>query len=551
MKKNIYIMIVLMASISIGCTSTVNKENLNTEQLPVKTQEIAATPQSGKTITISMRSPKTLNPLLNEDITVDNVLKLIFEPLFLLDEYQKPTPNIAESIELTSDGMSAIIKLKQNIKWHDGELLIANDVVFSLNTIRNSSDLTIYKNTMRNISTFSAIDDYNLKINFIQPFVGSLYLLNFPVIPAHYYVANNEQTNLNPIGNGAYKFISFENVKEMNLEKNDAFFKGNPLIDKVKVITTPDLETDMYSFDQGVIDEVSSNVLDLASYNAKNDTGVSEFVTSYYDLIGFNFNNTTLNDKNIRKAIAHAVPKNEIVQSIYLGHAIEAETPINPQSWASEPKTVNYGFDLDLSKELIETAGFLKDANGDLSKSVEGNISTLNFRILVNTENQERIKIATILKDNLESIGMKLEIISVPYEEYKEKIKQRDFDLCVAGYNMAVIPDLTFLLHSSNIENGSNIFAYNNEEMNAKITKVFVSKTDADIKTSLSELQIFISEELPCISVVFRKSAVLTNKRIYGEISPTTNNIYANINKWFVYEDSVTEAVEPTKEVTN
>lgn len=535
MKKLLYCLFVIMIILT-GCTGDNSEgETVQTVEASEEPVEAVLTPVQGGTLRLSMRAPKTLNPLLNEDVTVDNILKLLFEPVVTLDESQKPTPNLAE-FSFAPDGMSVLLTIREDAKWSDGLPVVADDIIFSLDTLRKASDTVVYKESVKNIVSFSSTDDHSIRIQYSQPFGGAAYLLCFPVIPMHYYLGEpdpSSEKNMKPVGSGLYQYTDYMNMKEMTLSSNSYSYRKKPYIENISVLITPDKESDIYALDQNQIDMVSAQISDWGKYRSTKEANITEYITSYYDFIGFNFNNELLSDKKIRTAIAYSINIDDMIDSIYLSHGMKTMTPINPEAWIYEPETMRYEYDTEASKRNINTAGYNLSKDGVMVKDVNGTMVNLYFRILVNEENSERVKIARILKENLSAVGIETEINSVPYEEYEEKLTTGDFDIFVGGFNLSVIPDLTFAFHSSQI-GVRNYFSYEDETMDSLLKEVFSATSETAFKKTLSNLQKYIADELPCISLVFRKSAVITDKGVMGDIKPVKNNVFANINEWYM-----------------
>ncbi|MDR2940903.1 MAG: peptide ABC transporter substrate-binding protein [Clostridiales bacterium] len=491
-------------------------------------------PQPGKSVSISTRPPKTLNPLLNEDITVDRALRLIFDSLARIDEFQKPAPSLAEWFVFSEDGLTLTLKLKDGLVWHDGEGITAYDIEYSINTIKAAGENTIYKKNVTNINSCTVTDYLTVDIVFNSVYGGNSYSLDFPIIPMHYYGGTPD--NMHPIGSAAYKFDYFEKDKEIGLVSNTAY-PEKPLIDQIIISITPNIDADRTSFEHGIIDAMTSDLVDLGKFRSSKEINITHYNTMYYDFIGFNYKNPVFSDVNIRKAIAHIISKEEIIESVYLGRATPTLMPVNPNSWLYDTDLADFNFNATLSQELIQASGYALDGDGFLSKDIEGTKHSLNFRILVNEENGERSKIAALLQKNLESVNVKGEIIEVPFEEYVQKINNREFDILVGGYNLSIFPDLTFLFETSSTASGTNIFSYSNPEMDSRLAAVRGSRNDTELKANTKALQQFMAQDIPCISLVFRNAALLTDTNIYGEIMPTVNNVFNNIHLWFVYEE--------------
>ena len=161
-KKFIAVLITTTFFLS-GCTNDksdlyekVEYTEISTSEKETYSDSKDVSPVNGGTLNLTMRQPKTLNPLINDDITVDSILHLVFETLFVLDENQKPTPNLADSYSFSEDGLTLTINMKNNMYWQDGTSISAEDVIFSLDTIRNSPEGSLYKNVLRNISSYNS-----------------------------------------------------------------------------------------------------------------------------------------------------------------------------------------------------------------------------------------------------------------------------------------------------------------------------------------------------------------------------------------------------------
>lgn len=543
MKNKILALLIVCIFFLGGCEKK-EQEQVETENDTNIIEEVTGNimPRSGGTLKLAMRTTQTLNPLVNEDETVNNILKLIYEPFIKLDASGKAIPNIAESWSFSDDGRTLTVQLKNGIIWHDGSELDAEDVVFSLTTIRNASENSVYKKCVENIANFSAQGRDVVNITFLHAFSSNINYLCFPVISSDYYKGQNVLTsskNMEPMGTGAFRFESFTPSKSLQLTATESSLKKRPYIDAIEAVIIPDKNTDLYSFDQGVIDAISAVETDMGKYDNSKNTRRFEYTTNYYDFVGFNFNRSILQDKIVRQAIAYAVPKKDIIEGVYLNHAVEAETVINPMSWLYEPNTKKYEYNLTQANQLLQQANWI-DTNGDKIRDRTTNeySEVLRLTILYNAENEERRQTAKRLADELKAIGFDIILDEQPYEIYAEKLRNKDFDLFVGGWQFSSILDFSFLFHTSQINGGSNFISYSNESMDALLTNAYNAVTEEAIKGAYSGIQKHIAEELPYISLVFRKSAVFTKERVNGDIKPLPDNIYDNIDEWFIYDNT-------------
>lgn len=511
------------------------------EQTEQKTQPVAEQQipvQEGGTLYLTMRNAKTLNPLLNQDASVDNILKLIYMPLIRLDENHKPAPLIAQDWSFDEGGAVLTLSLRSDIYWQDGTNLTADDVIYSFDTLARTADANaVYKGCMNYIRTYRKLSDYSIEIGFHQNFSGNLYALLMPIISRQYY--GNIKTSgkdMLPMGNGFFQFDSYLPAKEMRLKKCISSFGTTAHIDEIVVNISTDRDTDLYSFEQGLTDILFLGSFDIGKSDNENDTKYYSCTTNYYYFIGFNFSKSLFQDSNVRKAIASITPKESLLESVYLGHGVVAETPINPTYWFYEPEVSKYDFSISQAKEYLAASNW-KDNNEDgiLDRTTNELAETFRVSILYNTENEIRRQIAIRLGDELRGIGAEVSLDGQPYDVYTQKLQAGDFDLFVGGWQLSVIPNYSFMLHSAQV-GLTNYTRYQNGDMDALLGVAYNAVKEEDIKLAYSNLQKKITEELPYISIAFRDYTLLSSDRVHGNVKPLENNIFDNINEWFLYE---------------
>jgi len=509
-----------------------------------ETSPIPQTPIDGGVITMAMHMPFTLNPLLNEDPSVAEILRLIYEPLIMLDEQHRPVSHLLSSFELSEDGLVATLILHDNIHWEDGTRITAYDIIFSFETIQASRQNSIYRHVLDNISSYYVMgDDRTVSIVYSRPTNYSFaYRLNFPIIPRHHHNVTgrnipSSDVNMSPLGNGAFRIVNHRPMQELVLLPNNRSLRPRANIGRITVLIVPDFETKMHAFNERVIDVIATDVATWGRHRSTNTPVITPYVSNHYEFIGFNFTNLALTDVLVRRAIAHAINVDEIISSIYINQALRAHTPINPAAWFFAPSSIAYNHNTALARRMLEEAGFSHFSSRGFVGSAHGGIVTeLQLRILVNSENPERVSIANILSDSLRTLQIYTEVIVLDFDEYTAALERGDFDLFIGGINMPVYSDISFMFSSSSIpqQGGLNYFRYSSIIMDSLINQVTNSLTEEDFAQNIIQLQEFFSYELPVISLVYRKSALLTSNRISGEKHPTISNTFNDVHLWFV-----------------
>ncbi len=568
-KRHICLILVIFQVILLsGCVLKNNLEN--TDDLEMRTEEnIDNGPESGGELVVPISYRIMLNPLLKSDKFMYNFNKLIFEGLFDIDSAFKVNNVLAESYDFDSDGMILNIKLKSNVKWHDGEELTSDDVKFTIDTIKyamtnsslagNLADIIVSSDSLKYLKEVSVIDKYNLKLTFDRAHGDVLEGLAFPIIPKHAFQTGKDiktayanalkKDNYKPIGTGPYKEIEINKLRNITLEIFQDYWQAKPYISKIIGKTLKDEELAVTSFETGQTDLATSIGVDWEKYAQNKKVEIYEYASNRYEFLGFNFRDgifTGEKGKALRKAIAYAIDRQSIIQKVYLGHATRNDVPIHPESWLLSDEANSYGYNLNKARQIIVSAGW-KDVDGDgFFEDADGN--KLTIRLTTNSFNDLRRETANIIAENLTDLGINVikeyneniqedlteEAKASQWESMMQKLTTGSFEMVLLGWDLSYIPNLSFAFHSSQIEGGLNFIGYNNEKMDELLLRAQNTFRPEDKKKIYEEIQDLIIDELPYVSLYFVNSSILTNSKVYGEISPTEINMYNKITEWYI-----------------
>lgn len=495
-----------------GCAN--ENANENSENTKVE-QTVTHKAAVGGTITLAMHKPETLNPIKNRDNTVDRILRLIYEPLFVLDENMQIVPNLAESYTISVNTVT--IKLKSGVKWQDGNNVCADDVIYTLNQLEKAELDTIYKNCADNLNSYSKVDDLTVKISYSKGLGSIGYSLCFPIIPKHYYGGGTAE-DMKPIGNGSYIFSDYTLVKEMNLTASETGLNGRPYINNINVKIIPDIETEIQALEAGVVDAMVLDINKLGSLSTELSDNSCEFPTNQFEFVGFNIKNDLFSNVSVRQGFAHLIPRENIINDIYINKMTESVTPINPaNALTSKVGEDSYEFDINLANTLFSAGG--------------KGFSDFTFNILVNSENSARVESAKLISETLNSVGMHTSVETVSFAEYEERLKSGDFAMYLGGIRLKENMDIIAIAGSSgNINYGK----YADVNMDKLIGDCNSAISEEGYKAALNELNKYISTQLPVVGIGFKSDILVTNSKIKGEKTPTINNIYGDINNWYL-----------------
>lgn len=558
-KRTTVVVLFLILILLTSCNIVENISQTEDASLDESFDSSEFEPEYGGHIILPITKINSLNPLTVNNESYFYFSKLIFESLFDFDKNFNVIKELAEDYTFKSDNVVSI-RLKDNVYWHDGEKLRAEDVAFTINTIKYANNETAYKkmwkefagdysySNLNRIVDAKVIDDLTIEIWFDNGVGNKLEILTFPIIPRHKFVdgAENVQAyqkalneeNYIPVGTGPYKFVSFQKSKSIELVYNEDYRKGRPYIEKITGKILRDKDLVLTAFEAGQVDIVLSTGFDWDKFNENTSVRIIEFVSQGCEFLGFNFRKEFFNKygAELRKAIAYGIDRQAIIESVFFGHATQSDLPIHPDSWVLSGSSNIYGFNMDKARQELEKLGWEdRDLDG-YYEDEDGKDITL--RLITNSYNPLRQKTADLIVENLNQLGIHVvkdypdnipdnlteKDIAEQWNNVKEKVSKGDFDIALLGWNLSPVPDLTFAFP---------YIGYNNDVMNEALAQLNSSNEEGKLKAH-ERVQSIILQDLPYISLFFKNQALLINNKIRGNIDPTFYDIYRNIEEWYI-----------------
>ncbi len=452
-------------------------------------------------------TPPSLNPAVQSGFGAGVPGTQLFASPLRFDQDWNPQPYLAKDWHFSDDGLTLTLNLVENATFHDGEPVKASDVVFSLNAVKANHP---FKSMLAAMEKAEAAGDHKVVITLSKPHPALLLAMSpilLPVMPEHIYGDGQElkthPRNLqNVVGSGPYKFKEFLADRHIILEKNpDFFIEGRPLLDRLVFQIVRDRSNMLLSMQRGDIDYNSYTSLTLR--DIKRIQGSKDLVATDKGYAGvgplswvaFNTKREPWTDRRVRQAIAYAIDKNFIVDTMQLGLSRRATGPIADQSPYYTADVATYDYDPEKAKALLDEAGFTPDDNG-----VRMNI-TIDW-IPGSTEFGKNVGEA--IKAQLKKIGVNATVRSLP--DFGSWIGQiaatNDYDLSmesVFNWGDPVIGvHRTYL--TSNIRKGvpfSNTSLYSNPRVDEILGQAGI-ETDPDKRKALyQEFQQIIADDVP------------------------------------------------------
>lgn len=468
-----------------------------------------------------------INPLYSQGSEVDkDLVKLIYSGLTKQNTKGNVVLDLAEEYKLSDDEKTYTFTIRKNIKWHDGKNLSVDDIVFTINAIKDKNYSSPLLVSWKDISA-QKIDDYTVQFKLQKPFGSFLSLLTVGIMPKHIWekvpVANINlaEANNKPVGTGPYRFKSFTKdrvgaIKSYQLEVYKDFYGTKPSIERIGLKFYPDYVSAISALDNRQIDGLAFipaemlSMLKLKSRLETYDIGLPQYNALFIN----ESRNTILKDKAIRQALALAIDRKKIIKDALSGGGMVIDGPILPNYLGYSDNISRISYDPKAAEAaLVKTGWVLKDGK---KYRVKG---SKKFKIILTTiEKSQNVKAAGIIKENWEKIGIEVELKIVSAANISnDVIDKRRYEVLLFGEMYGPDLDPYQYWHSSAVRYpGLNLAMYSNRKANV-LLEAARQTADKIIKAKkYAEFQSLVIEDFPAIFLWQPRYTYFIDKKIKG-----------------------------------
>ena len=487
----------------------------------------------------SIGDASNLIPLLASDSTSHGIAGFVFNGLIKYDKDIRIVGDLAESWEISKDGLVITFHLRRGVRWHDGRPFTAADVLYTYQVTVDPKTPTAYAGDFLKVKKAEVLDDWTFRATYDKPFAPALMSWSVGILPKHLLAGKEITTSplgRRPIGTGPYKFKEWVTGQKIVLVSNPDYFEGRPHIDGYILRIIPDTATMFLELRANGIDRMGLTPLQNTRQTENNlfrkNYNKYRYLSFAYTYMGYNLKNPLFTDKRVRQAIAHAVNREEMIDGVLLGLGKSATGPYKPGTWAYNPRVRTYPYDPAKAKALLAEAGW-KDLNSNGVLEREGR--PFAFEIITNQGNEIRAKCAEIIQRRLAEVGIKVTIRVVEWAAFvKDFINKRKFDATILGWTIPMDPDLYDVWHSSKTgPEELNFISYQNAEVDALIEKGRETFDQSERKRCYDRIQEILAEEQPYLFLYVPDALPIIHARFRGvEVAPL--GIGHNFIKWYV-----------------
>ena len=483
-----------------------------------------------------------LIPILASDSPSHSVASMVYNGLVKYDKDMNIVGDLAESWDISENGLVITFKLRKGVRWHDGKPFTAADVLYTYQVTTDPKTPTAYAGDFLKVKKAEALDDYTFRVTYDKPFAPALISWSSAVLPRHLLAGKDitkSPLSRHPVGTGAYKFKEWVAGQKIVLVSNEDYFEGRPYIDGRITRIIPDTAT---MFLELRAQNIGMMGLTPLQYTRQTDNNLFKenfskyrYLAFAYTYLGYNLKNPLFTDKRVRQAISYAVNKDEIVSGVLLGLGKPATGPYKHGTWAFNDKVKIYNYDPTKARDLMKQAGWT-DTNKDGILEKDGR--PFEFEILTNQGNETRQKCAEIIQRQLKEIGITAKIRIVEWSAFvTDFINKRRFDAVILGWTIPLDPDAYDVWHSSKTAPEElNFVSYNNSEADEMLDRGRSTFNQAERKKYYDRFQEILAEDQPYTFLYVPDELIIISRRFRG-VEPAPIGIGHNIIKWYVPKD--------------
>ncbi len=427
----------------------------------------------------------------------------ILNPLVYYNEYAELEPVLAESYEVSDDGMTYTFKLHEGVMFHDGNELTAEDVKYTYDFYRDPENASTIQGTFEGIGSIDTPDTYTVVVNMEKVNAASLSnWASVPIVPAAYHAEVGEDTfRTAPIGTGAFKVKEWRPAEFTELEAFDDHFRGRPHIDTIRQDVVPENSVRMIALQTGDADSSVWPLLVEDSIALESDPAFLVYRTLANSVKHFPLNNELpqLAEKEVRQAMMHALDRQRIINDLWNGAAQVAHSNLTPKNqFYYNSALKQYEYDPAKAAEMLDAAGWAVGTDGIREK--DG--TKLSFTITTITGDQARRPIAELAQQMLAEVGIEVQLAEAPVSAILEALTGGTMDASIFNwtYGSTPEPDPYATLHSAG---GNNFANYNNPEMDALIEEGTLLVDPEARKEVYNKIQELFVEDVPVLYLQF------------------------------------------------
>jgi peptide/nickel transport system substrate-binding protein len=458
-------------------------------------------------------SPTNLDIRIGSDAQAEHIGALIFDSIVRKDEHYNLQPGIATAWEWR-DPLTLVLHIRDGVRFHDGKLLDAGDVAWSIDSMHNGAITTSKSGNFASVDHVDVADARTCIVHLKKPDASLLFNMS-DELSAVVEKGAGKQMGQHPIGSGPFRFVSEEQDKEVVLERNPDYWGGAPSVPRVRFAVVPDAITRALELQKGSADAASNALTGDTVAAMANDPNlvVESKPGSIVNYMTFNATDPLLRDPRVRQAFAYAVDRPAIIQALLHGQAEVQDTLLPLGHWAApaaDDNITRYSHNVAKAVALLEAAGYHADANG----------VRIHLTLKSSTDDTMRL-LATVVQQQVRAAGIELTLRQNEFGTFYSDVTKGAFQIYVlrwVGSNED--PDIFRYAYSSAMmpPKGSNRGHYSNAQVDALIAQGAAETDQGKRRETYLQLQRILANDEPTLVLWSPDNVVVHTKRVQGVV---------------------------------
>ena len=451
-------------------------------------------------------SPTSTDPRLGTDVFSSRVNELVFDSLLRVDDRGQFIGDLAESVERPDD-LRIIFHLKHGMLFSDGRELTSRDVRFTYESILDPAFRSPKRGGLKQLKSIEAPDEYTVVMTTSGPYAPAMEMGTYGIVPEG--TSPTSAAAVSPSGTGPFRMTRYTRDDSIWLQRNPYRRAPGGSPEGIVFKIVPDQTVRALELMEGVCDVAPNDIEPevLPYLVARANVSVNEAPGTTYQYLMFNFRNSKLQDLRVRRAIAYAIDRKEIVRSFLRGTARLASGMLTPENWAYEGDVASYDYDPARAGRLLDEAGYPLGANG---------MRRLKF---IYKTTPEGGRLAETVQAMLRKVGIAIDIRSNELATFLSDLDQGNFDLTSLRWIGINDPNHYYLVFDSEMtpaQGGSNRGAYRNPQMDALVERAMHTIDPSTRRSVYAQVQQLAARDLPYVSLWWLQNVTVLNREVAG-----------------------------------
>ncbi len=497
-------MLAVLSMVITGCGSSTSSAPATTgsEQATTDTQSKDSGQDQrveGGTVRVAMATePDNLDPYLSAATDTSSMMDNVFDGLFEAGENSELVPAIAESYQVSADGLTYTFKIRNGIKFHDGSDLTAEDVQYSYAKLSGLNGKEPLSAKFAAIEKMETPDDFTVVVKLKEKDAAFLAANIVAIVPKDY-----EKQSEKPIGAGPFKFASYTPGQQLVLERNDQFYdqKKKPALERVEFKIMPDSNASVLAMQSGDIDMIPG----ISDQGAKQLGGGFQIVSgpqNMVQLMALNNSVKPLDDVRVRQAINYAINKDVIIQTVAEGNGVKLGSNMSPamKRYYQEGLTERYQTDVEKAKALLKEAGYEKG---------------FKLAITVPSNYTFHVDTAQVIAEQLKAVGIAAEIKQIEWSSWLEDVyNNAKYEATIIGLTGKLDPHEVLGRFETTYR--KNFYKFSNAAFDDLVNRGRTEVDEAKRADLYKEAQTILTEQAVAVFIMDPSRSVALKENLHG-----------------------------------